>query len=191
MKRNNRIFTIILALSLLPFIGIAQETLKVDKANSEVTITGTSTLHDWEIDVNEFSGKAEGKFQAEEPQISAAKLSFQVASFESGKNAMDKNVYEALEKEDHPEVTFELKDTQQIQSTTDNYDISVVGDLTIAGQTEEIEVTMTGEIKENQLKVKGSKSFKMSKFDVDPPTVMFGTIKTGDKVTVHFSIIYN
>ena len=191
MKKYNKIFTIILAMSLLPFIGIAQETLKVDKANSKVAITGTSTLHDWEINVNEYSGKAEGQFQAKEPQISAAKLTFQVASFESGKNAMDKNVYEALEEEDHPEITFELKHTQQIQSTTDHYNISVVGDLTIAGQTEEIEVTMTGEIKENQLKVKGSKSFKMSKFDVDPPTVMFGAVKTGDKVKVQFSIIYN
>ncbi|MCF8231747.1 MAG: YceI family protein [Bacteroidales bacterium] len=191
MKRNNRILTIILALSLLPIVGLAQETLKADKANSEVTITGTSTLHDWEINVNEFSGMVEGQFQEKKPEISDGKMSFQVASFESGKNAMDKNVYEALKEEDHPEITFELKNTKLPHAATDNYDISVVGDLTIAGHTEEIEVSMTGQLKENQLKVEGSKSFKMSKFKVDPPTVMFGTIKTGDKVTVQFSIIYN
>lgn len=104
---------------------------------------------------------------------------------------MDKNVYEALKEEDHPEISYELKSTKYTKASGQEYEITAIGDLTIAGQTKEVEITMNGEFQDSMLKVEGSKSFNMSKFDVDPPTVMFGTIKTGDKITVDFSIIYN
>jgi len=191
MKVVHRIAMIVLVLSLMPFAGLAQKTLNLDKRDSQITVTGTSTLHDWEIIVNDFSGMVEGEFNAQKPEIFASKLNVQVQSLKSGKSGMDKNVYEALKEEDHPVITYEFKTTKQIQQSDQGYQITAVGDLTIAGQTKEVEISMTGEFKENKLKVKGSKSFNMSKFEVDPPTVMFGTIKTGDKITVDFSIIYN
>lgn len=191
MKTVKIIATIILALSIFPLTGKAQETLQLDKAESQLTITGTSTLHDWEIVVNDFSGTVDGNFAETPPAITSSAFTCSVSSMESGKNSMDDVVYETLEEENYPEISFIYKNTERMQETDQGYLITVSGDMTIAGQTREIQLTLQGNIREGQLALEGSKSFKMSSFDVEPPSVMFGTIKAGDKITVQYSFTYN
>ncbi|MCF8303786.1 MAG: YceI family protein [Bacteroidales bacterium] len=191
MKKLNSFITIAIALLILPVAGRAQKTLQIDKKNSEVRITGTSTLHDWEINVEGFHGSVKGTVATEEPSITGSELICLVKSFESGKNKMNNIVYETLQAEEHPRIRFNYKRIKQIQPTNMGDQIKVVGDLTIAGQTREMEITMDSRLKDGMFSVSGSKTFKMSSFGIEPPSVMFGTIKSGDKVTVHFSINYN
>jgi hypothetical protein len=35
---------------------------------------------------------------------------------------------------------------------------------------------------------KGSKKIKMTDFNVEPPSFMFGSVKTGDEITVTFDV---
>ena len=37
----------------------------------------------------------------------------------------------------------------------------------------------------------GSVTFNMTNFNIDPPTAVMGTIKTGDEITIKFQVIYS
>jgi len=65
------------------------------------------------------------------------------------------------------------------------------GILSIAGNEQEVEVAVTGQLTaEGQLTFKGSKALKFSDFDIEPPSAMFGQIVCGDEITVHFEFHY-
>ncbi|MCB0855839.1 MAG: YceI family protein, partial [Bacteroidetes bacterium] len=62
------------------------------------------------------------------------------------------------------------------------------GQLTIAGVTKTITLNADCKVSDNgQITCTGSKKIKMSDYGIDPPTAMFGTIKTGDDLTIVFS----
>jgi hypothetical protein len=49
-------------------------------------------------------------------------------------------------------------------------------------------VDVTYEMKNGTLVCKGSKRIKMTDYKVEPPSFMFGTIKTGDEITISFDV---
>jgi len=169
----------------------AQKRVVIAPEQSSISIEGTSTLHDWEIVVEKFSGYADIEISDGEFQIQDGKVISKVASFESGKNSMNKEVYKAMDIENYPEVTYTYKQTKEIVRENETFSVIAIGDLTIAGTTQTITSDLTGKYDEGTLRLEGTKSFKMSSFGVEPPSVMFGTIKSGDKITIKYSFIFN
>lgn len=63
-----------------------------------------------------------------------------------------------------------------------------MGMLEIAGKKRQVEIPIAGIVKSNNmLEVKGDYRIDMTQYGVDPPTAMFGTLKTGKDVLVSFS----
>jgi polyisoprenoid-binding protein YceI len=52
--------------------------------------------------------------------------------------------------------------------------------------TFDIEVEQSG----NAFTVKGTTDFRLTDFQIDPPTALMGTIKTGDEVTIEFKATF-
>src|SRR5690554_7612161 len=78
---------------------------------ADLKVTGTSTLHDWEMVSTQATGEAQliiqdGKLQG----IRKLSVSMPAESLKSGKNAMDKNTYAALDTKKHKDVRFVLTD---------------------------------------------------------------------------------
>ena len=165
--------------------------------SSTMTIEGTSTLHDWESDVEEFSleiSMNQDAFtgSAAEGAISSLSLQAAVESIKSGKGGMDRRTYDALQEEDHPYITFNLTSAELADSVeTDNeFTLNVTGDLTIAGVTNTVSFPVTGMMEsDNSYRFEGNHEINMIDYEVDPPTAMLGTIKTGEVVTVNFNIL--
>ena len=65
----------------------------------------------------------------------------------------------------------------------------IAGSLTIAGKENSIELRGTGSSENGVLRFKGSKQFKMTEYGVKPPSLMLGTMKVGDPVTVSFDLV--
>lgn len=159
------------------------------QANQEVTldrntamyVDGTSTLHDWTVE----SKSATGVLVMQEDGIASVSVQVPVRSLESGKSGMDRRMYDALESRNHDTITFT---SNEITLADDKRSGVAKGQLTIAGQTRDHEVpfTLTGD--GNSWKFTGSSDFTMSKFDIDPPTAVMGTIRTGDAIVVRFEI---
>ena len=97
----------ILLVAFLMIMGssiYAQTGLKLDTESSKVTVLGTSTLHDWEMDAEQVSGD----LKLDGDQIQSLNFNCVVEGIKSGKSKMDKLAYEALNSDDSPNITFDL-----------------------------------------------------------------------------------
>lgn len=180
----------------------AQETsyrLVADKSN--MTVSGTSSLHDWTIEVKKIDGAivlpvSMGKDMPKKgDRIAMANIVAVVKSMESGKGAaMDKRTFQALKAEQHPEITFEMASSKitGMISQPGAFEVTAKGNLTIAGATRTIDMVFHGQkLADGTFKFHGEGPLKMTSFDIVPPTAMFGQIVTGDDVTVHFDLLFS
>lgn len=174
-------YTVIL-FSLFAFsLSVTAQQYQSNQAESSMTVSGTSTLHDWHIDVESFSAQA----QLNEENLENASFTAEVKSMKSGTSSMDDNTYEAMKESDHPRITFK---SNGITGTEGK--LTLRGSLTIAGVTKPVTITTTLEKwAEKSMTVKGNYTFKMSEFGIDPPRAMLGTIRTGDEVTITFKLV--
>lgn len=173
-----------IAFVLLQMVASAQYT--TNAANGKITIDGTSTIHDWTENVEKFTGSLTGKVKdGKLESISSAKIVVEVNSIKSGKSGMDDNTYKALKQKEHPQITYQLKSYNITGST-----VSLTGSLSIAGVTKTVSFKATYKMEGTKMVFTGSHTFKMTDFNIDPPTAVMGTIKTGDDITVKFNLTF-
>lgn len=182
----------IVLLLFIPIMSFSQSQFQV-ASHSNFTISGTSTMHDWTMETESAQGTAifnvkDGKLVG----IHRLNISVPAESLKSGKNVMDKNAYNALKADRHPTIQFDLTGVDQLQQEDGTTQVVCTGELSIAGITQQENLTVICRSdRENELSCEGVKELKMSDFDVDPPTFMFGTLKTGDEITVSFQILFD
>lgn len=168
---------IILSFSVIFNSGIE---INLDKGKSSMQILGTSSLHDWEMDVNEFDVAGTISNEA----VNKLVVSVTSKSMKSGKSIMDNKAYDAVEEEEYPLIYFKA-DKLAIANNT----ISGKGELSIAGETKAIDFSASiSEDTEEIMQIKGEVPIKMTDFNISPPTAMFGTLKTGDDVVIRYDI---
>jgi len=151
-----------------------------------ITVAGTSTMHDWTMTSKEATCQAtfETDANGNPTKISSLVINIPAESLKSGKGAMDKNAYNALKTDKNKQITFQISSTQ-----INGKSISSNGNLTIAGSTKSTDVTATFELLSNKsIQLKGSKTLKMTEYKVEPPSFMFGSVKTGDEITISFQL---
>lgn len=155
---------------------------------STMQIDGTSTLHDWSSQVKFIRGEGEFTFNGSQIQdITHLKISVAVNSIKSGKSVMDKITYQALKAEQYPEVYYLL---QSVKVLPDNK-LATTGKLTIAGITRVANMELSYQPHSaGKITVTGSLPIRMQDYNIDPPTAMMGTIKTGEQVTLHFKAVF-
>ncbi len=152
---------------------------------TNITIAGTSTMHDWTMTsqganyIASFEINADGTPSA----LNSVSVTVPAESLKSKEKAMDKNAYNSLKTDKYRDITFTLTSAKVVQKT-----LTCTGNLTIAGTTKPFEVDVVYEAKNGNLICKGSRKIKMTDFKVDPPTFMFGAIKTGDEITITFDV---
>jgi hypothetical protein len=160
----------------------SQTIFESNQVNGKLIIKGTSTLHDWESIVEEFSVKADiAKEGMLVNSIADIVMTATVKSIKSGKGIMDGKTYEALKEEKFSTIIFK----GQSQDIKENI-ITVIGEMTIAGVTKQISLTTTLTANGNDLSFIGSKDLLMSDYGISPPVAVFGTIKTGDQITIEY-----
>jgi polyisoprenoid-binding protein YceI len=173
-----------LALLLLATSSYGQTNYKQSGATT-ITIAGTSTMHDWTMTSQSanFNASFEVNADGTPSALNSVTFSMLAESLKSKENAMDKNAYKSLKTDKYKEITFQLS-SAKISGKT----ITCTGNLTIAGTTKPIDVDVVYELKNGNLAFKGSKKIKMTDFKVEPPTFMFGAIKTGDEITISLDV---
>lgn len=179
-----------LTLSMSAFL-FAQVNYQI--SNFKVSIAGTSTVHDWTADVNTVSGIADLVMtNGELIALNNLNVKLDANSIKSEKGSMmDKNIYKSLKTKDHNFITFKLTTVKSLASTGNVTNLSVDGELTIAGTTKLVNLRAACTGNDGSYKFEGAKKIKMTDYNVEPPTFMFGAMTTGDEVTITYEVTFS
>ena len=183
----------IFLISITAFSIIKNIDFKVDES-STLTIEGTSNIHDWVANVEDIKGEAKFSFSDDGMiNIDACKIKIDVKSIKSTKgNTMDKKIYKALKAESNPSISFSMNSLNSITKNSNGFEANVSGKLTVAGTTKTISIDILGkELTTGGYEITGKKDLKMTSFNVEPPTALFGTLTTGDDITIEFKTLLN
>ncbi|NJW52330.1 YceI family protein [Salinimicrobium oceani] len=195
MKTTNNLRLLLGSFLVMVFSAttMTAQTYNVNSGASNLKVEGTSNVHDWEIAAKELQGAI--KVKIEDGQlVQLDQLDFAVVaeSLKSGKGGMDKNTYKALKTENHKRITYQLTKVNNLDCTSKtSCKISTTGVLTIAGTKQNVEMVFDAKVAGDKITLSGSKKIKMTDYKVDPPTAMFGTITTGDDVTIKFQTVFS
>ena len=185
--KKTYLFVFVLLINTLNIL--AQQVYKVIPQNSTMKIEGTSSLHDWDMTVENF--KCDMSVIMGNPSITIERVYFTgISSTISSHNSiMDSKTRNALKTEKYPEISFRMTSPLKIASQGNAFRGTATGELFIAGKTRTINLPFSGKTtSENLISISGAKKIDMTEYGVDPPTAMFGTLKTGKDVTVSFEI---
>jgi polyisoprenoid-binding protein YceI len=158
---------------------------------SRVWVEGTSNREVWSVESRSVEGFvvfAAGS--ADGSRIQQGRFSLGAASLEGGRGPiMDRLMHGALKSGEHPQIVYELTSTEPTPAGAGKYRLTTGGRTTIAGITREVEGSVEVERLDNgMLRFSGSYPLQMSDYGITPPTAMFGALRTGDRVVVHFDL---
>lgn len=178
-----------LALTLFTLAGGAQE---YELRQFEMTVSGTSSLHDWVSDVTQAEATAalhweEGALAG----IDQLQVSIPVKSIQSAKGRiMDGKTWDALMAEQHPNIVFQLE-RADITKEGGKYWVQATGSLRLAGQARKVSLSAKGVPGANAtFTFSGTYPIKMTDFGIEPPTAMMGTLKTGNEVLISYKVTF-
>jgi polyisoprenoid-binding protein YceI len=169
----------------------AQEMYTTVPGESKVVIKGTSTLHDWQMDAKNFKSEMVLKEKSEKDmEISGVSFSCKSSDVTGEQKLMNSKAHEALKVKQFSDIKFSQSGVKMETVNGNSFKGNVVGKLEIAGVSRNVELPFAGEVKSgDNVSVSGSFRMKMSDYGIVPPSVMMGTIKTGDEITLEYSFM--
>jgi polyisoprenoid-binding protein YceI len=189
-------YRLFLLLFLLPVILLVSADRPAKDAyilsrNYEVTIDGTSSLRDWTEKVGDVTGDMTAMLNEDgSVGLSSIRICMRVLSIKSDMGrVMDNKTYEALKATAHPEILFTISVPMRLVQVRDGKTaIPVKGELTLAGVCKPVTMLVkTFEIRQGNLSFEGSQRINMSDYGVKPPSALFGTMRAGPEITIHFN----
>lgn len=170
------------------FVQAQEVTYQFEKV--EVSITGTSTLHDWTVTASEVIDHPTDLALTEAGgEISDFSFQVSVASMDGGRGpSMNDKIKKALQADEHPYVSFRQTAASVLDLATESFQAE--GELTMAGITKPYSIQVQTDLDADRLEFTGQQSLLLSDFGIDAPSAMFGQIQTGDEVVVHFTYTY-
>jgi len=175
----------------------AQETIRVPvSTDSKLRIDGTSNLHGWSCKAEKFEAAIELDATAVQLAVAPPKalkrveVKVPVKALKCGHGAMDNNLYKALNADQTPEVTYILATFDATPGETkDTFTLQTQGTLTISGKQNKLAMDVVAtRLADGTVKATGVVPIKMTDFGIQPPTAIFGRLKTGDEVKVNFEL---
>jgi len=166
--------------------------------SSTLSLSGTSTLHDFTCRTNTIqalvevdSGFLTASFGTLNHPMERVEITIPVTSLKCGHDGMDNNMYGTLRAKDYPTITYTLKSYNLDSSTVaaDKFAAKTQGVLTIAGKSRDVAMTVQVTRDANGVsRATGSMDLKMSDFGIKPPKFFLGTLRVGDSIVIKFDL---
>ncbi len=185
-------FTLMCVAVFLIITGLTSQNVKAQSnyiiaPGSQITVDGTSNIHDWVMTASKFS--CDAKLTVANGQlkdINALTFTLPVQNLKSKESLMDSRAYKALNEESYSKMTFTLTNATVIEAQKV---VKVTGNLTISGVTKAITLQANYTVgSDESVLFKGSKAIKMSDFKIKAPSFMMGALKTGDDLTINIAL---
>jgi polyisoprenoid-binding protein YceI len=186
-----------LGVSLLALAAPAFAQLALQPAGS-LRVEGDSTLHKWSSTATVVAATltlADGAPQNLPEAIKAGKVKgmeirISVAGLKSGESGLDKNMRKAMSADQFPDVVYKLSGYQLAKPDAAGAAAAkTTGELTISGKTRTVTIDVEFKLGADAASVKGAYDLKMSDYGIKPPSLMLGTIRVRDPVTIRFDLV--
>ena len=158
---------------------------------SRLWVSGTSTVRAFQCQAGAFDAKIESTgadavaaVLAGEKAVSTIEVTVPAEKLDCRNGTMNEHMRKALKADVNPQITWTLT-SYEVQGAN----VVINGKLTIAGKENSIELRGTGSAENGTIRFKGSKQFRMTEYGVKPPSLMLGTMKVGDPITVSFDLV--
>lgn len=194
MRTTTRTAALLLAL-LLPSAGwrAPSERLTLE-AQSKLWIEGSSTIRSFTCNavvnaaIDTRSANAIPQLLGGEKAVIAVDVKVPAEKIDCGNGTMNDHMLEALKANENPTILFRLS-SYEIARSPNAVTGTLKGTLSLGGAQRPLTLSAEGKADGDMLRVTGATEIKMTDFDLKPPTLMFGRIKVGEKVTVKFDLL--
>ena len=166
-----------LLVMLILALGVSANTLNIQ--NGEI-IAHTEVFGDSQINPTTKVVKADLTMNDSIESIKG-KIYFDTISLISDKKTRDEHMYELLKAEKFKTISFDIK---SITKTDVDYEIK--GVLTLNGVSKNIKAKISINNQNNQMLLTGGFSFNLTDFSLEPPTMMFVTVR--NQIDISYNI---
>jgi hypothetical protein len=121
--------------------------------------------------------------------IKTFQLLVPVAELTSGEHGLDDNMRKALKGDRYKQIRFQMDSYDVQPAPAGGAALAVVlhGRLSLAGVERKIDIGASGVPVVDGFRISGSKDLLMTDYQIKPPTLMLGAIKTKNLITVKFN----
>lgn len=170
----------------------AQDAYRV--ADPDIKVLGTSNLHNWTMEAKDVSCLANFVFGPSGtglPQsLTALNLVIPVHNLKSGESLMDSRAYNALKADKFGTISFTSASASIIPGQKNQFQVKSSGTMTIAGAKQPVVLIVSCQVNtDGSITCSGSQQLKMTDYQIKPPSFMLGALKTGDLLTINYSLI--
>jgi len=160
---------------------------------SELSIAGTSNVHDFHCKTNKFSayidvdpGYTKDLTKVARPIVNVI---IAVKSLTCGNKKMDENMYSTLKADKNQIIKYTLSGYDILKGSTAGFAAKTTGTLTILGKEKLVAMKIdAARLNDGKATAEGEETLLMSDFGITPPSFMFGTMKVGDEIKVKFNL---
>jgi hypothetical protein len=175
-------------------IAKAESTYRLSASKDVVmNLSGTTPVKNWSMSANGLSGEAKlgvatnGLLSVVEDLV----FVLPVHNLKGEVKAMDEDAYEALKADQHKEIVFKLATAAIVPQPNNTSLVEAEGSLSVAGVTRKVTLRMYAFVnRDGSVTFTGSKKLKMSDYDVERPSLLFGAIKAGNEMTLTYKLIF-
>ena len=197
MRKVNRRGLVVLSVLAPTLIAAAAVTSMMTlQPASRLWIKGTSTVRSFECKAGALEAKVEtaapgatAALMAGEKAVTAASISIPAAQLDCNNGTMNGHMKKALKVTEHPTIEFRIA-SYTLAKAAEGMQAELTGTLTLGGVQKPVTVQAAGKDEgDGTLRVTGTHELRMTEYGLKPPTLMLGTMKVNDKVTVGFDLL--
>jgi polyisoprenoid-binding protein YceI len=188
----------LLAVALVPAltaftVGAFNPTLQ---PGSRLWVTGTSTVKDFQCQAKAVDAALESTTPALARDIVAGTkavasldLKIRAKDLDCANSTMNEHMLKALKADKNAVIEFKLS-SYDMTKAADGMNGKLTGALTLGGTTKDITFTAAGSAhSDGSLHVTGAYPILMSDYGLKAPSLMMGTMKVNNRVTVNFDLL--
>lgn len=192
MRTVKHILTVTVAGALVAGAVTAQATRRTVSLNPEsrVWFDGTSTVRSFSCSATRIESTVETDASAlsasPDQVVKSAEVVIAASALDCKNGSMNGHMRKALKAAQYPNISWRMT-SYRVEADS----VMISGQLSIAGKENPIELRTFGQAADGTIRVKGTVPIRMTEFGVKPPTLMLGTMRVHDAVTVKFDVALN
>ncbi len=162
---------------------------------SELTIAGTSNVHDFVCKTNKINayvdvdpGYTRDLTRVARPIVSV-KVVIAVKSLSCDNKKINENMYKTLKADQNQVIKYTLSGYDILDGTATAFAAKTTGTLTIIGKDKVVAMKIdAARFNEGKATAQGEQTLLMTDFGIKPPSFMLGTMKVGNEIKVKFNL---